>query len=194
MIDVVELERLRKSFLLLSQAIDFPDREVLYLANEAERVVPDLPEKAALLAILNEFAATPLQELQEDYTRIFELNKRITLYATYYKLEDSRERGGVLAKLKMLYEMFGVELDLSEMTDYLPTMLEFLAVGKWSNGPVIDARIEDLQLLFSVLEDGTYEILAHAKELENEPYIRLVRLIRVILRYCVKHEGGDRDE
>jgi nitrate reductase delta subunit len=186
-ISISELERLRKGFLLLAQAVDFPDAEVQSadFAAEVNEFFPEIAEKAQFLEILNDFQGLGFQELQESYTSLFELNKRVTLYCTYYRFEDSRERGGVLAKLKMLYEMFGVELEQAEMTDYLPTMLEFLGLGIWTDGPVVDARIEDMNLLFSVLEDGTYEILQHAKERSEEPYIKLVRLIRSLLRYCV---------
>lgn len=195
-IDVLELERLRKGFLLLSQAIDFPDEEVRSLAfsQEVAQFFPEISEKAQFLNVLEHFQAQSLQELQEAYTGLFELNKRVTMYCTYYRFEDSRERGGVLAKLKMLYEMFGVELDQAEMTDYLPTMLEFLGLGEWVNGAVQDARIEDLNLLFSVLEDGTYEILKQAKEEADGPYLELIRVIRSSLRYCLVKNGMENQE
>ena len=185
-IDVNQLEKLRKSFALLSQAIDFPDADTQKLTGEAQVYFPDSPEKIELISILQSFATTDLQDLKEDYTRLFELNRRLTLYTTYYKFEDSRERGTVLSKLKMLYEMFGVSLDMAEMTDYLPTMLEFLSLGQWSDGPVIDARIEDLQLLFSVLEDGTYELLRQGQEFANEPYLKLITVIRQTLKTCIQ--------
>jgi nitrate reductase delta subunit len=186
-IDVRELERLRTGYQLLSQAIDAPDAELLAptFLREAEVFFPEIEEKAKFVEIVKSFQTQPLQTLQERHTQLFELNKKITLYATYYRFEDSRERGGVLAKLKMLYEMFGVSLDQSELTDYLPTMLEFLAYGDWDND---HGRLEDMNLLFSVLEDGTYEILQHAKDLTNEPYIDLVRVIRSVLRYAVIRE------
>ncbi|EUJ46011.1 hypothetical protein [Listeria rocourtiae] len=50
---------------------------------------------------------------------------------TFYKFEDARERGQMLAKLKVLYEMFGLLPDDAELTDYLPLMLEFIDAGDW---------------------------------------------------------------
>lgn len=182
-ISIVELERLRKGFLLLSQVVDFPEEDTHhpYFIEEIKRFFPEVPEKAEFIAAMEQLQAMSLQAMKEEYTALFELNKRVTLYSTYYRFEDSRERGGVLAKLKMLYEMFGVELDMSEMTDYIPTMLEFLGLGSWD-----EERIGDMSLLFSVLEDGTYEILQQAEELGNVPYISIIRIIRKVLRYCVK--------
>jgi nitrate reductase delta subunit len=65
-----------------------------------------------------------LLKQQTNYTGLFEMNRRYTLYMSYYKMTDSRERGTVLAKLKMLYEMFGVAETTSELSDYLPLMLD----------------------------------------------------------------------
>ncbi|MGY3730055.1 nitrate reductase molybdenum cofactor assembly chaperone [Lactococcus termiticola] len=186
MISAQKLEELRNAYLILAQMMDFPEEELLtsdFLA-EVKGLFPETEEKAEVIAILEALQGKNLMVLKEEYTGIFELNKRITLYTTYYRFDDSRERGGVLAKLKMLYEMFGVSLDAAELTDYLPSMLEFLGMGEWAG----DERLEDLQLLFDVLEDGTYEILQAAKEIQDEPYIRLISVIRNTLRYALINE------
>lgn len=179
-----ELTRLSPSFSLLSQLLDFPVEEVhnSSFLKEVKEDFADLPEKAKLIENIARMQEMKLHDLQEHYVSIFELNKRITLYMTFYKLNSSREQGAVLAKLKMLYEMFGVSLEQAEMTDYLPTMLEFLAFGQFSDEA---ERADDLSFLFSVLEDGTYELLQNAKAFENEPYIEIIKLTRSILRYCV---------
>jgi len=170
-IDLEAVRQLQSTFAVLSQIIDYPEGEF-----------PET-ENAELQSLINELRQFDLIALQEKYSTLFELNKRLTLYMTYYRFEDSRERGTILAKLKMLYEMFGVSLDKAELTDYLPAMLEFLAVADFEGEA--GKRVEDLKLLFSVLEDGTYELLQHAKEFEEEPYIRLIHLIRIILRKCI---------
>ena len=50
---------------------------------------------------------------------------------TFYKFEDGRERGQMLAKLKETYEMFGLGIAGSELSDYLPLMCEFLYAPNW---------------------------------------------------------------
>lgn len=187
MIDYKQLKTLKNGFLLLSQILDFPEAEILSpsFLTEAENLFPEIPEKADFLSNLTALQEQNLQSLQENYTSLFELNKRVTLYCTYYKLKDSREQGNVMAKLKMLYEMFGVELEQSELTDYLPTMLEFLGVGEFD---AEDERIDDLNLLFSIIEDGTYEILQHAQEFDDEPYIKLVKIVRNTVKHCMIQE------
>ncbi|WP_159723253.1 nitrate reductase molybdenum cofactor assembly chaperone [Enterococcus sp. CSURQ0835] len=183
MIDTKRLTTLRPSFLVLSQLLDFPEESTVPLAELTE-ILPAGHEKTMILTWAEKLAQQSLQTRQEQFTHLFELNKQITLYCTYYRFKDGKERGVVLAKLKMLYEMFGVTLEQAELTDYLPVMLEFLAVGQWQADP----RIADLQFLFSVLEDGTYELLQHAKEYATEPYIQLIREVRNLLKSCVKEK------
>ena len=103
---------------------------------------------------------------------------------SYYKMTDSRERGTVLAKLKMLYEMFGIAESTSELSDYLPLMLEFLAIGDYLD----DLRRKDLQLALGVIEDGTYNLLQNAVADSEKPYIKLVKLIRTVVGLCVETE------
>lgn len=110
----------------------------------------------------------------------------MTLYLSYYRFEDSRERGGLLAEMKLLYEMFGTELQQPELTDYLPTILEFLFYSNWEN----DDRFQELSLIFSVLEDGTYKILQRNKAIEDLAYIKLIALIREELKTCILTEKG----
>jgi nitrate reductase delta subunit len=64
--------------------------------------------------------------------------------------------------------------------------LEFLDFGEWEN----DDRRQDLELVFQVIEDGTYHILQNAREYADAPYLNLIRLIRKEVQNClVKKEG-----
>ena len=44
---------------------------------------------------------------------------------TYNQFDTQKERGQMLAKLKVLYEMFGLKMVDNELSDYLPLMLQF---------------------------------------------------------------------
>lgn len=44
---------------------------------------------------------------------------------TYNQFDTQKERGQMLAKLKVLYEMFGLKMVDNELSDYLPLMLIF---------------------------------------------------------------------
>ena len=44
---------------------------------------------------------------------------------TFNKFDTQKERGQMLAKLKVLYEMFGLKMVDNELSDFLPLMLQF---------------------------------------------------------------------
>ncbi|MDR0297863.1 MAG: nitrate reductase molybdenum cofactor assembly chaperone [Streptococcaceae bacterium] len=171
-----EFRARQAAFGALSALIDFPQHGILPAHFKA------WPEIAALAAELSLSADI---DLKIRWTQLFENNKKLTLYMTYYKLTDSRARGQVLAKLKLLYEEFGILLAQAELTDYLPAMLEFLSVITLDEATA--ENLADLQLLFSVLEDGTFEALKRAEN-PREPYIRLIARTRDLLKECLTIE------
>nr|WP_244966877.1 nitrate reductase molybdenum cofactor assembly chaperone [Listeria grandensis] len=135
-----------------------------------------------ITAFWEEISALTFGEITETYVDTFDFNKKTTLYMTFYKFEDARERGQMLAKLKVLYEMFGLLPDDAELTDYLPLMLEFIDAGDW----YLDARSGDsMELLIGVIEDGSYHLLQALEEAGN-PYRFVIEAMRNELRVCVK--------
>ena len=86
----------------------------------------------------------------------------------------------MLAKLKVLYEMFGLKMIDNELSDYLPLMLQFLQVARWEN----DVRAEDnLKLIIMIIEDGTYEMANHLAK--NNPYAYVIKALRQTLKACI---------
>lgn len=183
MIDFDQLAQQKAGFVYLARLIDYPDEAVQSddFLTEFEANYPNTAQKPALLAFLKQQRVKSLIDLQQEYASLFDLNKRFTLYLSYYRYEDSRERGSLLAKLKMLFEMFGVSLASNELSDYLPLLLEFLGFGEWEN----DDRRQDLELVFQVIEDGTYHILKNIREYDQAPYLNLIRLIRNEVQNCL---------
>lgn len=172
---------------VLSLLIDYPTADTFTEANrtliEQDKALSK-DERRSLLEIFDQLAKPVFLKQQTNYTGLFEMNRRYTLYMSYYKMTDSRERGTVLAKLKMLYEMFGVAETTSELSDYLPLMLDFLAVGDFLDDP----RRKDIQLALNVIEDGTYNLLKNAVIDSENPYIKLVKFIREIVGSSVETE------
>ena len=169
---------------LLSRLLDYPQADFFTPANRqliTASTVLSSTEQTELTEIYDQLAAPSQLQRESHYADLFELNRRYTLYMSYYKMSDSRERGTVLAKLKMLYEMFGVAEATSELADYLPVMLEFFAYADFSD----DERLADLQLAINVIEDGTYALLQRAASNQDDPYLRLVKLTRQLIKDCL---------
>lgn len=125
-----------------------------------------------------------MDEIKEIYTETFDFQKECALYMTYFKFEDAKERGQMLAKLKILYEMFGLQMPDEELPDYLPLMCEFLYAAEWKGDP---NATENFKMLIMVLEDGTFHLLKALEQLES-PYFHLVKALRETLKDCVEQE------
>ena len=98
---------------------------------------------------------------------------------TFNKFDTQKERGQMLAKLKVLYEMFGLKMVDNELSDFLPLML--LQVADFKN----DSRAqENLQLVIMIIEDGTYE-MANTLAENNNPYAYVVSALRKTLKACI---------
>jgi nitrate reductase delta subunit len=84
---------------------------------------------------------------------------------------DSEDRGKALAGLLWIYHREGFDAAIGELPDYLPLMLEFLAVCP---------EPKDAALLWSCL--GTVGLLAQRLEEKQHAYAKLMGLAADILR------------
>ncbi|MDA8193137.1 MAG: nitrate reductase molybdenum cofactor assembly chaperone [Thermaerobacter sp.] len=84
------------------------------------------PDLARALEALNGLG---WQRLAEIYVEAFDWSERGTLYLTAHELGDARERGEALAALNQTLSQAGYEAADGELPDYIPLLLEFLAVS-----------------------------------------------------------------
>jgi nitrate reductase molybdenum cofactor assembly chaperone NarJ/NarW len=117
---------------LLSLLLQYPDEQLLSGRPELEAAVRALPrsaERAALESFYAFFGRGTARELQQEYVATFDLQRRSSLYLTFYTDGDTRKRGQALLRLKRLFRAAGLELESGELPDYLPVMLEFAALA-----------------------------------------------------------------
>lgn len=114
----------------VSLLLDYPSVELLD-AVEGFRANETAGWKAGQVVekFVDYLANTPLIKLQEEYTATFDLAPATSLNLSYHKWADGKERGSALARLSHLYAKAGYEIVDGELPDFLPLMLEFLAVG-----------------------------------------------------------------
>lgn len=118
--------------ILVARFLDYPDQQFFEEKLELEKYVHSylsFPKWA------KEFIerATPLFELQEKdlqelYVDTFDYKEKTGLYLTAQELGDSRKRGMALIQLQKLIEELGYERVDNELADYIPMLLELLAV------------------------------------------------------------------
>jgi nitrate reductase molybdenum cofactor assembly chaperone NarJ/NarW len=117
---------------LLSLCLTFPDVQTLEALPEMEAAAAglnDLRAREDLSAFMARLRAQSLLNLQEHYTAAFDLNPAASLNLTYHLLGDREDRGRALAELLEAYQKDGFEPAVNELPDFLPLVLEFLAVS-----------------------------------------------------------------
>lgn len=122
-------------FVLFAEILQYPGPGMPGMkdvAKECEALLATRhPQAAALLA---EFLATtegmPKARLEEEYTRIFDMNPDSSPYVGYHLFQDSYKRSLFLVELKRRYREQGFPLDQKELPDHLCLILRFLAESK----------------------------------------------------------------
>nr|WP_220468823.1 molecular chaperone TorD family protein [Staphylococcus coagulans] len=181
---VINLERLnsyKETLGYMSQQLIFPEKLTFHPKVFEEIFHEAHPAYPYVKQYRKEMYEKSLSEIQMLYTDTFDFNKKATLYMTFNQFDTQKERGQMLAKLKVLYEMFGLEMPSSELSDYLPLMLEFLYAAQFDG----DERAqENTQLLVMIIEDGTYPMMKYLEEKGN-PYRHLIKGLRETLKQCI---------
>lgn len=141
---------------LCSLLLQYPDREWLDRLPQVSAAVETLPAgklRGALTGIVQDMTRRPPLTLQRIYTAAFDLTPATTLNLTYHGLGDNEKRAAALVHLTQLYADGGYSTIGGELPDFLPLMLEFLAVcpdaptaaAVWGYMGDLDALSERLQ-------------------------------------------------
>ncbi len=127
----------RPPYKLFSLLLQYPNEELLAASPELDAAIKALPrsrERTELETFWTWFSMSSPAHLQESYVATFDLQRRSSLYLTFFSEGDTRKRGQSLLRLKRLYSTAGLVLDSHELPDYLPVMLEFAELGPHGAG------------------------------------------------------------
>lgn len=122
---------------ILSLLLQYPDQRLLEARPELGAAIDALPRSAERIAVQKFWEsfgdASPVR-LQQQYVETFDLQRRSSLYLTFYTEGDTRKRGQALLRLKRLYSAAGSEFEGAELPDFLPVLLEFAELSPDSIG------------------------------------------------------------
>ncbi|MDQ6597601.1 nitrate reductase molybdenum cofactor assembly chaperone [Bacillus salipaludis] len=166
---------------ILARMMDYPEETFL---NERTTVVSFIQEAISTEEIQREVVERlhplyemPLKELQELYVLTFDYKDKTNLYLTAHELGDSRKRGFALIELQKLIFEEGFETVGKELADYIPMLLELLAVAP---------EDEKFNKLSRRVAFAINRILSNLTE--DNPY---KRAIEVLMMYVFEAPGTD---
>lgn len=116
----------------LSALLTYPTAELQQAAGEISEVLDGdtlIPARvrSQLHTLLTELAAGDLYDLQERYILLFDRTRSLSLHLFEHVHGESRDRGQAMIDLKTQYEQAGLAMSTSELPDFLPLFLEYLA-------------------------------------------------------------------
>lgn len=121
-----------RTFKALSALLGYPTADVqaavpeLAAAIDGEALLP-VAIRRRLDVLLSEIETGDLYDLQERYVLLFDRTRSLSLNLFEHVHGESRDRGQAMIDLKALYKNGGLEVDASELPDFLPLFLEFLS-------------------------------------------------------------------
>lgn len=128
-----------KTFKVLSALLSYPSVELQQAAAELRAVVETealVPAaiRRQLGVLLTEIAEGDIYDLQERYVLLFDRTRSLSLHLFEHVHGESRDRGQAMVDLLAMYEDKGLAAIKSELPDYLPLFLEFLATLPQAEG------------------------------------------------------------
>lgn len=158
----------RRFFAFSSIALRYPELDWLksFPKIESQFNFFEETEENIIRELLSYFNSKSLLELQTDYVSVFDRKRRACLYLSYYLNGDTRKRGMALVHFKEVYATEGWSSTGEELDDFLPILLEFIAVTDSPLGlNILQEHRAGIKLLEIALRDM------------KSPYQRLVEAI-----------------
>jgi nitrate reductase delta subunit len=115
---------------LFADLIDYPRPMLSHQVNECVALLSPVNQKAVtyLKPFQSLLEKIPIRQMEEIYTRAFDLQASCCPYVGYHLFGDGNRRGIFMARLKEHYRTFGFSCG-DELPDHLGVMLRFLSSG-----------------------------------------------------------------
>jgi nitrate reductase delta subunit len=121
-----EADATQVAYAVASALLAYPGAELLDALPEMRSAL-SAPHRSVLAPLFEYLQGGDLIELQENYVDTFDRRRAHSLHLFEHILGDSRDRGQAMIDLRDEYLRHGLEPDTSELPDYVPLFLEFLA-------------------------------------------------------------------
>jgi len=120
---------------------------------------------------VEQFQTCGLTNWQEHYVQLFDYSRAVSLNLFEHVHGDSKSRGQAMVDLMHFYNENGLEINRTELPDYLPAFLEFLSLQELPKAAELLADPVEIieHILTKLLESGSHYqyILAAAISLSS---------------------------
>ncbi|MDO8670931.1 MAG: nitrate reductase molybdenum cofactor assembly chaperone [Dehalococcoidia bacterium] len=151
----------KRLFQLLADVLEYPSESLLESTKECiELLAGRNPEATGEMKAFLIFAESiGLDELEETYTRTFDMAPTSNIYAGFFLFGESHKRGLFLVGLEEAYRKHGFSSG-TELADHLGVVLRFLGVAEDPEfvnplfGECILPMLEAMEVDFKASENG----------------------------------------
>ncbi len=140
---------------------------------------------AALLRFRAEIGHLGLARVEELYTASFDIDPGCALYAGHHLFGETARRSAFMARLADEYRAAGFSGTVSDLPDYLPTMLRFVdrpGAADGSRRTLLDEAIVPAA-----------RAIADALERRDDPYAHVMRALLAVLGAELSAASGHRE-
>ncbi len=158
---------------LVSRLLDYPGEDFFadFPAMQAEIALLAEEDQAIPGLFLKGLEQLGNRAAQEAYVASFDHDPKASLYLAWHRYGDDRGQGRAMAALNGLYRACGFEPEAGALPDYLPRLLEFLALcDDWAREVALDGFGAEMLGLVQYLEE------------RHSPYAPLLKLAFAPLR------------
>lgn len=132
----------KAALMLVSRLLEYPDKawfsSLAGICGEASLLFEPAGYET-VSAFCGKVMAQSEQVAREDYVRTFDHDPAGSLYLSWHRYGNDRSQGKAMAALNALYRAAGFEPMKGSLPDYLPRMLEFMAVcDDWAVETMLD--------------------------------------------------------
>lgn len=143
---------------IASLLLEYPDDEWLGLLDRVIAAAADClsgEDSDIVAAFCADLRKAGPASAREEYVRFFDHDPATSPYLAWHRYGNDRGQGRALAALNGLYRTAGFEPRQGALPDYLPLMLEFLAVCEdWACEALLDGFGAELAKISQALEEG----------------------------------------